>query len=152
MNDTNVAIISGNLARDPDIRSVGTNGTSLATFTVACNIEWIDRDGELKKKTDYVSCQAWGGWADKIASYRKGTPVYVTGKNVTRSWDDRTTGKKTYKQEVSVQSITTIAREKSQGGGQGRSTEPRPAPAGKSDHSANADSQPDFGSDDDIPF
>jgi single-strand DNA-binding protein len=44
----NKATIIGNLTRDPELRAI-PSGTQVATFSVATNRVWKDKDGSKKK-------------------------------------------------------------------------------------------------------
>lgn len=69
----NVVVLSGRLARDPEIRMVGENGTPTAFFTLAA-----DRIGT--DKTDFISCKLEGDRAEKFAEYnKKGRHMEVRG-------------------------------------------------------------------------
>ena len=60
----NSVLIVGNIVRDAEIKSIG-NGKTVARFTVACNRNYIDANGEKKQLADFVSVVAWGNLADK---------------------------------------------------------------------------------------
>lgn len=67
----NVAILSGNLARDPEQKQVGEN--ALTTFTLGVQTGY----GE-KKSTIWVRCNLWN--RQKLAQYlHKGDKVCVSG-------------------------------------------------------------------------
>ena len=67
----NIAILSGNLARDPETRQVGDQ--ALTTFTLGVQCGW----GE-KQTTMWVRCNLWG--RQKLAQYLfKGSRVTVSG-------------------------------------------------------------------------
>ncbi len=67
----NIAILSGNLARDPEQKQVGEN--ALTTFTLGVQTGY----GE-KKSTIWVRCNLWN--RQKLAQYlHKGDRVCVSG-------------------------------------------------------------------------
>ena len=59
----NINILRGNLARDPEVRSVNTNNgkktTSVVNFTIAVSREYTKASGERDKITTFVPCEAW---------------------------------------------------------------------------------------------
>lgn len=80
--------ISGNLARDPIVRSTKT-GRAVATFTVASSRLYVTQNGEQKEQTAWINVVAWGAIAERVANFcKKGTFVYVHGSLNTRSYDD----------------------------------------------------------------
>lgn len=86
----NIIILKGNLARDPELRSISTNGkqTSVVNFTVAVSREYVKSNGEKDKITTFVPCEAWDSGAEIIGeSFRKGDPVMVEGSLRNDSWE-----------------------------------------------------------------
>ena len=80
--------ISGNLARDPVIRSTKT-GRAVASFTVASSRIYVSQNGEQKEQTAWINVVAWGAIAERVANFcKKGTFVYIHGSLNTRSYDD----------------------------------------------------------------
>lgn len=78
----------GNLTRDPETKSVGANGTSLAKFGIAVN-------GTKKGEVSFIDVEAWEKTADFIGQYfKKGKPIIVHGSLKQESWDDKATGQK----------------------------------------------------------
>ncbi len=86
----NLVILKGNLARDPEIRTVNTNGkqTSVANFTIAVSREFTKQNGETDKITTFVQCEAWDTGADAVAeSLKKGDLVMIEGSLRNDSWE-----------------------------------------------------------------
>ena len=86
----NLVIIRGNLARDPEIRTVSTGGreTSVVNFTIATSREFTKANGETDKITTFVQCEAWDTGAQAIAdSLAKGDLVMVEGSLRNDSWE-----------------------------------------------------------------
>lgn len=97
------AIITGNLTRDPELRST-PNGASVCSFTVAVNRVYRDASGEQKEDVSFIDCSAWGKLAEMISQYaKKGTGVLVSGRLDQRSWEDKTTGSKRSRVEIVVE-------------------------------------------------
>ncbi len=81
---TNLAVIVGNLVRDPEMRYV-PSGKAVTTFRVAVN----EGSGE-RKTTTYLDCQAWEELAETIAeTARKGNRVMVQGRITVNKWEDK---------------------------------------------------------------
>lgn len=86
----NINILRGNLARDPEMRVVNTNGkqTSVVNFTVAVSREYTKANGERDKVTTFVPCEAWDSGAEIISqSFKKGDFVLVEGSLRNDSWE-----------------------------------------------------------------
>jgi single-strand DNA-binding protein len=86
----NLVILRGNLARDPEIRSITASGrqTSVANFTIAVSREFTKQSGETDKITSFVQCEAWDTGAEAIGdSLKKGDLVMVEGSLRNDSWE-----------------------------------------------------------------
>jgi len=86
----NINILRGNLARDPEMRVVNTNGkqTAVVNFTVAVSREYTKSNGEKDKVTTFVPCEAWDSGAEIIGqSFKKGDLVLVEGSLRNDSWE-----------------------------------------------------------------
>ena len=76
----------GNLARDPEIKTVGD--TEVANFTVLCNRK--GRDGDIVTAVD---CSVWGKRAQVIRDYLlKGSQVTVVGDGYVEQYDRKDGG------------------------------------------------------------
>ena len=94
------AIITGNLTRDPELRTT-PNGASVCSFSVAVNRVYKDASGEQKEDVSFIDCSAWGKLGEMINQYaKKGTGVLVSGRLDQRSWEDKTTGQKRSRVEI----------------------------------------------------
>ncbi|PSO43217.1 single-stranded DNA-binding protein [Candidatus Saccharibacteria bacterium QS_5_54_17] len=95
----NQAIVVGNLARDPELRTT-QNGRSVTSFAVATNRVWQDQNGETQEQADFHNVVAWAKLAELADQYlSKGRRVMVVGRLQTRSWEDQD-GKKNYRTEI----------------------------------------------------
>lgn len=86
----NLVVLKGNLARDPELRTVNTGGksTSVVNFTVAVSREYKKNDGTTDKITTFVPCEAWDTGAEAVASsLSKGDPVMIEGSLRNDSWE-----------------------------------------------------------------
>ncbi|MBO4855045.1 single-stranded DNA-binding protein, partial [Candidatus Saccharibacteria bacterium] len=112
------AIITGNLTRDPELRTT-PNGASVCSFSVAVNRTYRDASGEQKEDVSFIDCSAWGKLGEMISQYaKKGTGVLVSGRLDQRSWEDKTTGNKRSRVEIVVEdfNFTGAARDNSGNG------------------------------------
>ena len=102
------AIITGNLTRDPELRTT-PNGSSVCSFSVAVNRVYRDASGEQKEDVSLIDCSAWGKLGEMIGQYaKKGSGVLVSGRLDQRSWEDKNTGQKRSRVEVVVEDFNFI--------------------------------------------
>ena len=95
----NKAIIIGNLTRDPEIKSL-PSGVKVASFSVATNRVWKDKNGAKQESVDYHNVVVFGRQAEVVGQYmKKGSSILVEGRMQTRSWDDAG-GSKKYRTEI----------------------------------------------------
>lgn len=86
----NITLLRGNLARDPELRMVNTNGkqTAVVNFTVAVSRDYVKSNGEKDKITSFINCEAWDSGAEMIAeSFKKGDLVMIEGSLRNDSWE-----------------------------------------------------------------
>lgn len=101
----NKAYLIGNLTRDPELKAL-PSGTKVASFGLATNYTFRDKDGNRKDQTDFHNIVVFSKLAELTAQYlKKGSQALVEGRIQTRSWDDATTGTKKYKTEIVAENI-----------------------------------------------
>lgn len=84
----NLVVLRGNLARDPELRVVGTNRTAVVNFTVATSREFTRADGTRDKTTSFITCEAWDTGAVAVSNtLKKGDLVMVEGSLRNDSWE-----------------------------------------------------------------
>ena len=105
----NKVILIGRLTKDAELRTT-TSGKQNATFTIAVNRNYSNKEGE--QETDYIGCSAWNKLAENIAKYcTKGMQVLVEGRIQIRSYDAQD-GNKRYVTEVVVEKCTFLSKAK----------------------------------------
>lgn len=140
----NKAILIGNLGKDPELRYT-PSGKAVATFSLATTERWTGQDGQKSESTTWHNIVAWGKQAEVIKEYMtKGRQIYIEGRIVNRSYDDKD-GNKKYISEVVVQNFQFIGTRA--GGG----TDEKDIPGAPSDD-APPPSQGSGEGDDDLPF
>jgi len=88
----NECIFIGNLTRDPEVRTVGTEHR-VARFTLAVNSGRKSKDGD--EQVAYIDCEVWDKSADVVAKYMtKGSKLCVQAAARTESWTDKASGQK----------------------------------------------------------
>ncbi len=115
------AIITGNLTRDPELRTT-PNGASVCSFSVAVNRVFRDSSGTQQEQVSFIDCSAWGKLGEMIGQYaKKGAGVLVSGRLDQRSWEDKNSGQKRSRVEIVVEDFNfTSAASDRNGGGESR--------------------------------
>ena len=159
-SNVNVVVITGNLTRDPELRSTG-GGTSVCEMRVAVNGRRKDaQSGQWVDKANYFDVVVFGAQADNCATYlQRGRPVAIEGRLDWREWEAKDGGKR---QAVQIIANTVQFLGSRDGGGApngnggGGGGQPQPYSAPQSDVPAD---ESDFGGvpagggqEDDIPF
>lgn len=151
----NTVVISGNLTRDPEMRSLPT-GTSVCEIGVAVNDRIKDDTGNWTDRANFFDVTIWGGMGDWAGrNLRKGSGVTIEGRLRWESWE--TDGQKRSKVKIVANSIVPRDGGTMPSGGGGGEEEYR---VQRSDVPVNTD---DFATapvgggssapaDDDIPF
>ena len=109
MGSVNKAILIGHLGKDPEVRHT-PSGAAVATFSIATNESWNNKDGQREERTEWHRVVAFGKLADICGQYlKKGKQIYIEGRLQTRSWDDRD-GNKRYTTEIVAATMTMLGR------------------------------------------
>jgi single-strand DNA-binding protein len=148
MAGTNInrVIITGNLTRDPELRSTNS-GTAVCSLRIASNSSMKDSSGNWVEKPNFFDVTVWGGQGENCARYlAKGRPVAIDGRLNWREWQDQQ-GNKRQSVDIIADSVQFLgSREGGENGG--RFTPQSDVPADTGDFApASAGA-----TDDDIPF
>ena len=149
MASVNKVIIVGNVGRDPELRYT-QSGQPVASFSIATNERFKDKDGNWKDRTEWHRIVAWARLAEICGEYlRKGSQVYVEGRIQTRDWEDKE-GNKRQTTEIIALSMQMLGR-RGEGGGPSMSADDgNQSRGGSGDDMSQAPSG--GGADDEIPF
>ena len=83
----NRVVLVGRLTRDPELRRT-TNGTSVASFTIAIDNRTKGPNGE--KTTSFIPCTVWNQAAENVSRFtRKGSLVGIEGRLNQRSYESK---------------------------------------------------------------
>ncbi len=156
----NKVILIGRLGNQPELRYT-TSNRPVTELRLATDHKWTSTDGERQEKTEWHTVIVWGRDAENCERYlSKGRQVYVEGRLETRNWEDKKSGTKRYKTEVTATMIRFLAGGRDGDGGGGgyeRSDNQRSAPQATKRNDATAPAAPGMGDsgdaiDDDVPF
>jgi len=104
MNTTNRVQLTGNLGKDPEIKTFD-GGIKLAKFSLATKEEFTNKNGERTSSTTWHFITAWGKLAERAeAELQKGSFVSVEGRIQTRNYTDKD-GQKKYSTEIVANDI-----------------------------------------------
>lgn len=104
----NKVILLGSVGKDPEVKDI--NGTKCATFTLATNETYKDRNGERQTNTEWHTIVCWRNTAEIVEKFvKKGMQLYIEGRIKTRSWDDQS-GNKRYATEIFADSVQMLGK------------------------------------------
>lgn len=107
----NQVILMGRLTRDPEVRTTAS-GKNVTSFSLA-----VDRGGQ-DDQADFFDITAWEKTGELVAQYlSKGRRCLVQGRLRQDSWDDKDTGKKRSRVEVTAFDVTFLDGPNGDGGG-----------------------------------
>ena len=148
----NRVIITGNLTRDPELRSTGS-GMSVCSLRIASNTRRKDnQSGEWVDKANYFDVTVWGRQGENAAQYlSKGRPVAIDGRLEWREWQDKDSGQKRQAVEIVADNVQFLSAGE-QGGGNSGGFTPRSDVPVSTDDFAPVGGGNSAAADDDIPF
>ncbi len=104
----NKVILIGHVGNDPDIKYT-PSGKALAKFSLATNERFKDKSGEWQDRVEWHNILAWERLAEIVGEYvHKGSRVYIEGKLQTSSWEDRNSGDRKSRTEISARDIVLL--------------------------------------------
>ena len=105
----NTVTIVGNATRETEQRFTAS-GQAVATFGVAVNRRWQNRNNEWEESTSFFDVTCWAQLAENVAeSVPKGGRVVVTGRLDQRSWETQE-GDKRSKVEIVADDVAPSLR------------------------------------------
>lgn len=138
----NKVYLIGNLTRDPELKAL-PSGTKVASFSVATNRTFRDKDGNRQDQSEFHNIVAFSKLGELAAQYlKKGSQALVEGRIQTRSWDDAATGSKKYRTEIIADNIQFGTRAGSTGASSPSEASSSSSSASKSSKSAAKDAAP----------
>ena len=135
----NVVAIVGRLVADPKSNTT-PQGTSVATFRIACDRNFASKDGQ--RQADFLDVVAWRNTAEFVCKwFQKGSMIAINGSIQTRQYQDKSGNNRT--------AVEIVADNVSFCGGKGDNS--------SAQKSSPVASEPDVGfaeidSDSDLPF
>jgi single-strand DNA-binding protein len=117
-SNVNVVVITGNLTRDPELRSTG-GGTSVCEMRVAVNSRRKNgQTGQWEDKANYFDVVVFGAQADNCAAYlQRGRPVAIEGRLDWREWEAKDGSGKRQAVQVVANTVQFLGSRDGGGGG-----------------------------------
>ncbi len=114
----NKVTLIGNLGADPEVRST-SNGSRVATLSVATSRQWKNQSGEKQEKTEWHRVILWNNKGSALADLaekycKKGDKIYVEGSIEYRSWQDRE-GQTRYTTEITAREVILLSGARGEG-------------------------------------
>lgn len=98
----NQVILLGRLTRDPEQRTTAS-GKNVVSFSIA-----VDRQSQ-DDQADFFNITAWDKLGDLVMQYlSKGRRVLIQGRLRQDSWEDKDTGKRQSRIEVTASDVTFL--------------------------------------------
>lgn len=140
----NKVILVGNVGKNPEVK-YSPSGTPVATFSLATNERFKDRNDKWQDRTEWHNVVAWQRLAEIVGEFvAKGSKLYIEGKLQTSCWEDGQSGERKYRTEIVAREIVLLAARVNGNGKHEASTV-----TSKNDQPDDAASGP---TDEDIPF
>lgn len=109
MATLNKVFMIGNITRDPELRYT-PGGQAVTTLGLAVNSRYTVGD-EKKEEALFIDVNVWGKVAENCCTYlKKGAPVFIEGRLRGRTWDDKETGQKRSKMEITASAVQFLPR------------------------------------------
>jgi single-strand DNA-binding protein len=124
-SNINRVIITGNITRDPELRTLSSSGNSVCSLRVACNGRRRNGAGEWEDQPNYFDVTVWGAQGENCARYlSKGRPIAVDGRLQWREWTDKE-GQKRQSVDIIADSVQFLGGREDAGNGNGFSSSAR---------------------------
>ena len=87
--DLNRCEFIGRLGKDPEMR-YSADGNAICNLSLGVNFEYKNKAGEPQKTVTWVRISAYSHLAGICGDYlKKGSQIYISGKWVTRKWQNK---------------------------------------------------------------
>ena len=149
----NKVIILANITRDIELKYL-SSGSAVATFAVAHNERYTDKQGQKQERTSFFDVKAWGKQAEVVNQYfRKGSRILIEGALEQETWQAQD-GSKRSKVVIRLTGFDFI--DKAQGGQAynqtGQAPQQHQQPPAQQPQPNQQGALPDISIDDEIPF
>src|SRR2546428_3729517 len=97
----NRVTLIGHLGEDPELRHLPTSGQPVASFSIATDEAYTDKQGQRQERVDWHNIVVFGKAAESCKEYlKKGREVYVEGRLRIREFEAKDNGGKRHRAEI----------------------------------------------------
>jgi single-strand DNA-binding protein len=97
----NRVTLIGHLGQDPELRHLPDSGQPVASFSIATDEAYTDKQGQHQERTDWHNIVVFGKAAENCKEYlRKGREIYVEGRLRIREYELKDNGGKRQRAEI----------------------------------------------------
>ena len=122
-SNINRVVLTGNLTRDPELRSL-PSGMSVCSLRLAVNTRRKGASGDWEDKPNYFDVTVWGAQGENCARYlSKGRPVAIDGRLEWREWETQD-GNKRQAVDIVADTVQFLGGRDDAGGGGRRRLHP----------------------------
>jgi single-strand DNA-binding protein len=116
----NRVVLTGNLTRDPEVRTLPSSGNTLCSLRIACNGRRKNNEtGQWEDQPNYFDVTVWGAQGENCGKYlSKGRPVAIDGRLQWREWTDKE-GNKRQSVDIIAESVQFLGGRDDAGNGNG---------------------------------
>ena len=126
--DLNLCQFIGRLGKDVEIKHTAS-GSAVANFSIACGDDYKDKSGNKVEQTNWINIVVFGKLAEICGEWLgKGSQIYISGKQVTRKWQDQS-GADRYTTEIVANDMQMLGG-RNENGQQSKPAQSAPAGSG----------------------
>ena len=130
--DLNQCNFIGRLGKDIELKYTA-NGSAVANFSIACSDDYKDKSGNKVEQTNWINVVIFGKLAEIAGQYlEKGKQCYISGKQVTRKWQDQS-GNDRYSTEIVANEMQLLGGRSDSAPQQRQQPTPQPTTGGTDD-------------------
>jgi single-strand DNA-binding protein len=97
----NRVTLIGHLGQDPELRHLPTSGQPVASFSIATDEAYTDKQGQRQERVDWHNIVVFGKAAESCKEYlKKGREVYIEGRLRIREFEAKDNGGKRQRAEI----------------------------------------------------
>jgi single-strand DNA-binding protein len=128
----NRVTLIGHLGQDPELRHLPTSGQPVASFSVATDEAYTDKQGQRQERTDWHHIVVFGKAAESCKEYLKqGREVYIEGRLRIREFEAKDNGGKRQRAEIIANRVQFLGARPTDA--KGATTAEEPVPPADSD-------------------
>jgi single-strand DNA-binding protein len=114
----NRVVLTGNLTRDPEMRTIPSSGLAVCKLGIAVNTRRKNSEGQWEEKPNFFRVTVFGRQAETCGNYlKKGRAVAIDGRLEWSSWENE--GQKRESIDIIADSVQFLGGREDAGSGNG---------------------------------